>query len=76
MSDADINRVLRGDAPYALERGGVGSSSRGVHERARAEESDSALKWVVLMAALLGVFVVGDVVLCGSQASRQHIDRQ
>jgi len=28
----------------------------------------NVLEWIVLTAAVLGVFLVGDLVLCGSQA--------
>ena len=36
----------------------------------------NVLEWIVLMAAVLGVFVVGDLVVCGSHACRQRIGRQ
>jgi hypothetical protein len=36
----------------------------------------NVLEWIVLMAAVLGVFVVGDLVVCGSQTCRQRIDWQ
>jgi hypothetical protein len=36
----------------------------------------NGLEWIVLTAAVLGVFVVGDLVLCGSHAyCRQFMGR-
>ncbi len=36
----------------------------------------NGLEWIVLTTAVLGVFVVGDLVLCGSQACcRQFMGR-
>jgi len=34
------------------------------------------LEWIILAATVLGVFVVGDLLLCGGQACRQFIGRQ
>jgi len=37
----------------------------------------NGLEWIVLTAAILGVFVVGDLVLCGGHAyCRQFMGRQ
>ena len=37
----------------------------------------NGLEWIVLTAAVLGVFVVGDLVLCGGPAyCRQLVGRQ
>jgi len=42
----------------------------------RAAGGNLVLEWIVPMAAVLVVFVVGDLVLCDSQACRQRIERQ
>jgi hypothetical protein len=37
----------------------------------------NGLEWIVLTLAVLGVFVVGDLVLCGGQANcRQFMGRR
>ena len=36
----------------------------------------NGLEWIVLTVAVLGLFVMGDLVLCGSQASCRRFMRR